>query len=177
MLHNEVMMKGMDDIQNVSSGGLWIVLARSFRSVQTLVERSIESLDIGLSDFMILEALLHVGPLTLSQLCHRVLLANTSMTSAADRLEKKNLIRRVEGFAGDRRTRMMNLTPEGEEFIKPLFERHIKDIDAVMAGIPSTDRTEARRVLRALGTAAEDQLKKMDEKPKAKTKAKAKKEQ
>jgi MarR family 2-MHQ and catechol resistance regulon transcriptional repressor len=158
--------------QNELSGGLWIVLARSFRSVEALVGQSIESLGIGLSDFMILEALLHHGPLTLSQLCRKVLLANTSMTAAADRLGKKGFIGPVDRPATDRRTRTVALTAAGEEFFTPLFERHIKDIDAVMAGIPSTDRAEVRRILKSIGFAAEDKLKQMDAITKTKKKGK-----
>jgi MarR family 2-MHQ and catechol resistance regulon transcriptional repressor len=158
--------------QNEFSGGLWIVLARSFRSMEAYVKRSVESLDIGMSDFMILEALMHLGPMTMSGLSKHVLLANTSMTSAADRLQKKGLIGPVELGGRDRRARLVALTPEGHEFIKPLFERHLKDIDAVMAGISSTDRTEARRILKSIGMAAKEKLAKMDETSKPKSKKK-----
>jgi MarR family 2-MHQ and catechol resistance regulon transcriptional repressor len=55
---------------------LWIVLARCHRAVSTLVERSIADLGLCLSDFMVLEALLHKGPLTISDIQAKVLLAS-----------------------------------------------------------------------------------------------------
>ena len=50
----------------LSAPKLWIVLARSHPSLAISVERSIAVLGLCLSDFMILEALLHKGPLTIS---------------------------------------------------------------------------------------------------------------
>jgi MarR family 2-MHQ and catechol resistance regulon transcriptional repressor len=177
MLHSEVTMSFKADFEkatNEASGGLWIVLARSYRSMQALVEHSIESLGIGLSDFMILEALLHAGPLTMSQLCRKVLLANTSMTDAVDRLAKKNLIETVGQWPGDRRTRLVGLTPAGMEFIRPIFAQHLKDIDAVMARVSSTDRAETRRILKSIGFAAREKLKQMEAEPQIRKKKKEK---
>ena len=77
------------------SAALWVVLARAYRAMQNFVEQSVSALGIGLSDFMILEALLHKGAMTMSALCEAVLLTNASMTAAVDRLEKKKLVERI----------------------------------------------------------------------------------
>src|SRR5437667_7620357 len=47
---------------------LWIVLARCYRALALSVERSMADLGLCLSDFMVLEALLHKGPLTISEI-------------------------------------------------------------------------------------------------------------
>src|SRR5580698_1887532 len=78
-----------------SSAALWVVLARAYRSMAAFVERSVSALDIGLSDFMILEALLHKGPLTMSELSDAALITNASMTAAIDRLEDRSFVERV----------------------------------------------------------------------------------
>ena len=81
---------------------LWIVLARCYRALATLAERSIADLRLCLSDFMVLEALLHKGPLTISEIQVKVLLASGSMTAAVDRLESMGLVVR-KTTAKDRR--------------------------------------------------------------------------
>ena len=141
-------------LNETSAAALWVVLARAFRSMQTFVERSIAALDIGLSDFMILEALLHKGPMAMSALCEAVLLANASMTAAVDRLEEKRFVER-SADKQDRRVRLVQLTPEGTAVIKRLFTRHLKDLDEVMAAVTPAERAELRRGLKTIGLAAQ----------------------
>jgi MarR family 2-MHQ and catechol resistance regulon transcriptional repressor len=85
-----------------TAGQLWIVLARCYKALSTLVEHSVAQEGLCLSDFMILEALLHKGPLTITEIQGKVLLATGSMTAAVDRLENKGHIVRkaTPGIAG-----------------------------------------------------------------------------
>jgi len=136
------------------SAALWVVLARAYRAMQNFVEQSVAALGIGLSDFMILEALLHKGAMTMSALCEAVLLANASMTAAVDRLEKKKLVERIAD-AKDRRVRLVQLTPEGTAMIKKLFARHLKDLEEVMKDIPAAERAQVRQALKTIGLAAQ----------------------
>jgi MarR family transcriptional regulator, 2-MHQ and catechol-resistance regulon repressor len=140
-----------------SSAALWVVLARAYRSMAAFVERSIGSLDIGLSDFMILEALLHKGPLTMSELCAAALITNASMTAAIDRLEQRAFVERV-AEKQDRRVRRVQLTAQGSALIKRLYARHERDLEEVMSGISPHERAELRRGLKAIGLAAQSKL-------------------
>ena len=142
-----------------TAAALWVVLARAYRSMEAYVEGSIAALGIGLSDFMILEALLHKGPMTMSALCDAVLLANASMTSAIDRLESKRFVQRVADKE-DRRVRLVQLTPEGATVIKRLFARHLKDLDEVMKDVPAVQRADLRRALKTIGLAAQSATRK-----------------
>jgi len=136
------------------SAALWVVLARAYRAMQNFVEQSVAALGIGLSDFMILEALLHKGAMTMSALCEAVLLANASMTAAVDRLEKKKLVERIAD-AKDRRVRLVQLTHEGTAMIKKLFARHLKDLEEVMKDVPVAERAQVRQTLKTIGLAAQ----------------------
>jgi len=140
-----------------SSAALWVVLARAYRSMAAFVERSIAALDIGLSDFMILEALLHKGPLTMSGLCDAALITNASMTAAIDRLEDRELVERTADKT-DRRVRRVQLTAQGTALIKRLYARHERDLDEVMSAVPAAERAELRRGLKAVGLAAQAKL-------------------
>ena len=83
---------------------LWIVLARCHHALAQLVERDIAGLGLCLSDFMVLEALLHKGPLTISEIQAKVLLASGSMTAAVDRVESRGLVVRQGGVGRPART-------------------------------------------------------------------------
>jgi MarR family 2-MHQ and catechol resistance regulon transcriptional repressor len=121
------------------------------------VEHSVAALDIGLSDFMILEALLHKGPLTMSELCAAALITNASMTAAIDRLEDRAFVERISDKQ-DRRVRRAQLTAQGTTLIKRLYTRHERDLDDVMSAIPTAERAEVRRALKAIGLAAQAKL-------------------
>src|SRR5260370_6708009 len=95
---------------------LWLVLSRWHRALNQIAERSIEDAGLCLSDFAALEALLHKGPLTITEIQGKVPLALGSMTAAVDRLEKKGLIIRTAA-AGDRRGKVVKLTPGGTRIV------------------------------------------------------------
>ncbi len=134
---------------------LWVALARCHRAVSTLVERSVVDLGLCLSDFQLLETLLHKGPLTISDVRAKVLLASGSMTAAVDRLEKKGLIVR-KATAADRRACLLDLTPAGRIAIGRMFEQHCRDLDRLVSVLKPEERTQAYEVLRKLGLFAAD---------------------
>src|SRR5438874_3056807 len=106
---------------------LWTVLARCYRAVSQIAERSVEEAGLCLSDFAALEALLHKGPLTITEIQGKVPLALGSMTAAVDRLEKKGLIIRTAA-AGDRRAKVLKLTPEGTRIVENDYGRHAAEL-------------------------------------------------
>ncbi|WP_433974483.1 MarR family winged helix-turn-helix transcriptional regulator [Tunturiibacter lichenicola] len=142
-----------DQSNNVSAPRLWLVLARAYGSIVSYIERSINGLGLGLSDFMVLEVLLHKGPLTISVIGQKVLLASASMTSAIDRLEKRGLVVR-RSCSSDRRIRLVELTCEGKGFIEEIYARHEKDLELVTEGLSDEERRTMYEGLKKIGLAA-----------------------
>jgi MarR family transcriptional regulator, 2-MHQ and catechol-resistance regulon repressor len=136
---------------------LWIVLARCHRAVSALVERSIANLGLCLTDFMVLEALLHKGPLTISDIQAKVLLASGSMTAAVDRLEKRSLVVRKMTSA-DRRARVLELTSEGRLLVEQAFREHEEDLNRVMSVLDPGEKEQLYRPLKKLGMFAAEAL-------------------
>jgi MarR family 2-MHQ and catechol resistance regulon transcriptional repressor len=141
------------DQDDVSAPRLWLVLARAYGSMVSYIEGAITAQGLGLSDFMVLEVLLHKGPLTISAVGEKVLLASASMTSAIDRLEKRELVRR-RSCNSDRRIRLVELTDEGKTFIEEIYARHVKDLDAVVGGLGNEERRTLYEGLKKIGLAA-----------------------
>src|SRR5262245_23334334 len=73
----------------------WLVLMKAHRTLKRHAERSIQALDMCLSDFAILEALLHKGPQSVRELGRRIDLTSGSMTTAIDRMETRRLVARA----------------------------------------------------------------------------------
>src|SRR6266568_7912184 len=99
--------------RRITAPRLWTVITRCHRVLALLAEESIAQAGLCLTDFAALEAVLHKGPLTISEIQDKVLLASGSMTAAIDRLEKMRLVVR-KSTARDRRARVVQLTPEGK---------------------------------------------------------------
>lgn len=129
---------------------LWIVLARCHHALASLVERDIAGLGLCLSDFMVLEALLHKGPLTISEIQAKVLLASGSMTAAVDRLESRGLAVR-RSVASDRRARRIELTAEGRRLIEKVFRAHAEHLEQAVAVLNETEKQQVYQGLKKLG--------------------------
>jgi len=110
-----------------------------------------------LSDFAILEALLHKGPQAVSELGRRINLTSGSMTTAIDRLETRHLVSRAD-HATDRRAWVIHLTPEGEALITKVFAGHEEAMERAMRGLTKMQRATLTELLKRLGTSAEEQL-------------------
>ena len=129
---------------------LWLVLWKAFRAMEAQAGRSIAGLGLCQSDFGVMEALLHKGPLPVKALGEKVLLTSGSMTAAIDRLERRGWVTRGDD-PQDRRSRIVRLTPEGRKTIQALFRTHERDMEQAARRLSEKERAELMRLLRKLG--------------------------
>jgi MarR family 2-MHQ and catechol resistance regulon transcriptional repressor len=143
---------------------LWLVLMKAYRSMVRHAERSIVSLDMCISDFGVLEVLLHKGPQSVSEIGRRIDLTSGSITTAIDRLEKRGLVARAAD-ASDRRARVVHLTRDGRARITREFARHKDEMDHAAHGLSKAERGTLIALLRKLGMTAERQFSEGDGHP------------
>src|SRR2546425_6149381 len=105
---------------DVSGTHLWLVMMKAHRALERLAMQSIESSEVGLSDFAVMEMLLHKGPQPVNEIGRRVELTSGAITTAVDRLESRDLVTR-EAHPSDRRARIVRLTARGEERAVKIF--------------------------------------------------------
>ena len=120
-------------------------------------QRELELLkECGLSntDFRVLEALLHKGPLPVNVIGPKVNLTAGAISVAIDRLEIRGLVARVEGKR-DRRVRMVALTKEGEKMISPVYSRHAALLERIFEPLSESQRLSLEDMLKAVGKNAE----------------------
>ena len=149
----------MAKLESLSGGSgvhVFLVLWKAARAVQAYAEKSITDLEIGGSDFGVLEALLHKGPLPVNEIGKKVLLTSGSITVAVDRLEQRGLVER-RAHGSDRRTRIVHLTKEGRKLITRAYAQHAEDLERLMsASLTAKERATVIRLLKKIGYQAAD---------------------
>src|SRR6187397_1186543 len=110
---------------------VWLVFMKAFQALLPHAERSIKRTELGDSDFRVLEALLHKGPLPVNTIGPKVWLTPGSISVAVDRLVKKGLVARKER-SHDRRVRQVELTGKGRGLIVRGFREHAAAMEKAM---------------------------------------------
>jgi MarR family transcriptional regulator, 2-MHQ and catechol-resistance regulon repressor len=131
----------------------WVVLARAYLSIYKHVAADVARHDLTASEFGILEALFHKGPLLLGDLQKKILVTSGGVTYLVNRLVAKGLVTR-ESFPGDKRSRFAVLTPEGSALIKKIFPGHAKRIAKAMNALSPKEQKRLTDMLRTLGKGA-----------------------
>src|SRR5213075_1350490 len=126
-------------------------IMKAHRTLQRLATNSIESSNVGLSDFAVMEMLLHKGPQPVNEIGRRIELTSGAITTAVDRLESRGLVAR-EAHETDRRARVVRLTARGKEEAARVFASHKKAMDSAASELSTTERTTLIRLLKKLGT-------------------------
>ena len=144
-------MSKLEPLSGGTAVHVFLVLWKAAQAVGSYAEKSITDLEIGGSDFAVLEALLHKGPLPVNEIGKKVLLTSGSITVAVDRLEKKGLVeRRAHGT--DRRARIVHLTKEGRKLITRAYTQHAEDLERlVSASLIPKEREILIRLLKKIG--------------------------
>jgi MarR family transcriptional regulator, 2-MHQ and catechol-resistance regulon repressor len=80
--------------------------------------------DLTWSQFAVLEALYHLGPMTQGEISAKVLKSGSNMTTVIDNLERDGLVRR-ERDASDRRVIHVHLTAAGSGKLEAVLPGHV----------------------------------------------------
>lgn len=135
---------------DVSGTHLWLVLMKAYRALRRVAVESVESAGVGLSDFGVMELLLHKGPQPVNEIGRRIELTSGAITTAIDRLEVQELVAR-EAHPTDRRTRVVCLTARGRQQAARMFAGHKAAMDGVAASLSTAERSTLIRLLKKLG--------------------------
>ena len=130
----------------------FIKLARSLSAVQARVIPPLQK-EFGLteSQFGVLEALYHLGPLSQGQLCQKILRSGSNVTTVVDNLERDQLVTRERDHA-DRRVQMVQLTDLGRVRVSEALPVHVARISDAMSALTVGEQLELGRICRKLGT-------------------------
>jgi MarR family 2-MHQ and catechol resistance regulon transcriptional repressor len=120
-------------------------LMRAAESVTSRVHRVLAAPRLTISQFGVLEALHHKGPLCQKDIAAKILKSTGNITLVIDNLEKLGLVRRVRD-SEDRRYLTVHLTETGTELIAKVFT----DIEAAIVAEFATLTEEEQKILGSL---------------------------
>ena len=129
---------------------VWLVMMKAMRALTRYAAAGIEETGLGLSDFAVLEVLLHKGPLPVNTIGPIVDLTPGSISIAVDRLVGKGLVSRVES-AEDRRVRIVALTPRGRTLIDSAFRKHSGQMRRVFSELSAEELRGLDLALKKVG--------------------------
>jgi len=131
----------------------WLVMMKAMRALTRYATAGIEETGLGLSDFGVLEVLLHGGPLPVNTIGPLVDLTPGSISIAVDRLVAKGLVSRVESV-DDRRVRIVALTSRGKDLIASAFREHSAQMKKVFSELDAEELRDLEVALKKVGKRA-----------------------
>ena len=132
---------------------VWLVMMKAMRALTRYAAAGIEETGLGLSDFGVLEILLHKGPLPVNTIGPIVDLTPGSISIAVDRLFAKGLVSRVES-SEDRRVRIVDLTARGKALIDSAFRKHSGQMRKAFAELSPEELRSLEVALKKVGKRA-----------------------
>jgi MarR family 2-MHQ and catechol resistance regulon transcriptional repressor len=130
--------------------GLWVALARCYSTYAKAIAAKVQEYDLTVPQFGTLEALYHLGPLSLGELADKLLVTGGNVTYVMDRLESRGLVARYRS-PEDRRVVHAKLTPEGRDLVADVFPGHAEYVEHLSRHLSGREQEDLRRLLKELG--------------------------
>ena len=127
----------------------FVKLVRASESVSARIHRHLADANLTVSQFGVLEALYHLGPLSQSEIAKKVLKSTGNITLVIDNLEKRDLVKRER--QEDRRYYAVRLTTGGRKLIGDIFPRHAAKIMEEMGVLSSAEQVALGNLCRKVG--------------------------
>lgn len=139
-------------IAEINALNSFIKLQRAAESVSSRVHAVLPE-GITVTQFGVLEALHHIGPLCQGELAEKLLRSGGNLTLVVDNLEKAGLVAR-ERDPADRRFVVVKLTDKGTAFIQELFPKVLASVMREMSALSSTELSDLARLCKKVGVRA-----------------------
>ena len=130
--------------------GAFVKLMRAAESVSAAVHSPFSEFRLTVSQFGVLEALYHIGPLCQKELAEKILKSTGNMTTVIGNLEKRGLLTRNKSVE-DGRYFVIELTEKGRDLIEKIFPAHANRIRERMSRLSAEEIKHFSRLCRKLG--------------------------
>ncbi len=128
----------------------YVKLMRSAESITGRIHKHLASTGLTLSQFAVLDALFHLGPLYQREIGQKLLRSSGNITMVIDNLEKRGYAKR-ERKKEDRRFMLVRLTDEGSELISKVFPPHAAVIAREMSVLSEREQKMLAQLCKKLG--------------------------
>jgi MarR family 2-MHQ and catechol resistance regulon transcriptional repressor len=136
--------------EEITALSAYVKLMRAAESVSANIHGHLNESGLTISQFGVLEALYHLGPLSQAEIARKILKSTGNITMVIDNLEKRGLVRR-ERDPEDRRYYAVRLTAPGKKLIGSVFPRHAAGIVEGMRALTRAEQENLGELCRKLG--------------------------
>jgi MarR family 2-MHQ and catechol resistance regulon transcriptional repressor len=136
---------------------VYIKLSRAAEAVNTRVNQHLKREKLTISQFGVLEAIYHLGPMHQNRLAEKILKSSGNLTLVIDNLEKRGLVTR-ERDPEDRRCMTIHLTEAGRALIESIFPRHVGIVVQEINVLSMEEQSQLATLCRKLGLADQIEL-------------------
>lgn len=136
-------------IEEINALNAFIKLQRAAESVSARVHAALPE-GLTVTQFGVLEALHHIGPLCQGELAEKLLKSGGNLTLVVDNLEKAGHVAR-ERDPADRRFVVVKLTEKGQSFISALFPKVVANVTREMNALSGTELSDIGRLCKKVG--------------------------
>jgi len=130
-------------------------LIRAAEMALSCAQKHLAPSDLTISQFGVLEALHHLGPLCQKELGRKILKSSGNITTVIDNLERRGLVERTRSPV-DRRFITVSLSAEGAVLIEKLFPSVADRITEGLSCLSSFEQDLLAASCKKLGKALED---------------------
>jgi MarR family 2-MHQ and catechol resistance regulon transcriptional repressor len=138
--------------EEVRALNTYIKLMRAANTIQSLVERRLDTFGLTENQFGSMEILYYLGPQSQRELGSKLFTSGGNITMVIDNLEKRGLVQRVRSES-DRRTIIVSLTEQGRELIAEIMPGQIQAIVELFAPLASEEQERLGDLCKKLGLA------------------------
>jgi MarR family 2-MHQ and catechol resistance regulon transcriptional repressor len=136
---------------------LVIATARCYNTVFSRIEKNVQEYGLNISEFGVLEMLLHKGEQPVQKIAEKILVTSGTITYVLDKLQKKELICRKK-CDKDKRIFYISLTQKGEELITGAFAKHKKFLDDLFCSLDDNIKNDIVSNMFTLVDTLDDQV-------------------
>lgn len=133
----------------------YVKLVRAAESLTARLAARLAEVRLTTSQFAVLEALFHLGPLCQVELARKILKSTGNLTTVVDNLERDGLVTRHRD-PDDRRRVTVELTAMGERRVDEVFPRHVRAVVEELAALTPDEQKELGRLARRVGRGRTD---------------------
>ncbi len=128
----------------------YIKLSRASGTLDARLAANLAIRGVTTGQLGVMEALMHLGPLTQGKLGRKLLRSGGNVTTVIDNLERRGLVGRQRN-QDDRRVVTVTLTRAGRQLIEEIFPHHARAVAQAMATLTIAEQQEFGRLCRKLG--------------------------
>jgi MarR family 2-MHQ and catechol resistance regulon transcriptional repressor len=136
--------------KTVAALNSYIKLIRAAESLSSKINLVLDESGLTESQFGILDALYHLGPMKQKELGKKILKSGGNITMVINNLEKRGLVQRKKGEM-DKRQFIIHLTNSGKNLIQELLPNVIKKVKNYFEILSKDEQKELQRICKIIG--------------------------